>query len=311
MTSSSAQLQANAASIPPSLLPITGVIDFSQTILTWQNGLTILIVTALSALICYLTAPSGANSVTAEDLGVDLKDDLASAQGVARPGAYLEHSPVLSILICMVAVGWTWQVLTAGDLLAALSNLNTYNFIFLMLGILLHWRPSNLMQAFAKAVPNVSGILLQFPLYAATAQVLTGAPDANGVTLSASIAGWFVGLGDSVPIFSLIVGLYSAMLGLLIPSAGGKWVIEAPYVMAAANQIGAHLGWTVMVYNITETLPNLINPFWMLPLLGILRLHPKDLIGYTAIQFLVHLPIVLVLVSVLATTFDYHPPRLP
>jgi short-chain fatty acids transporter len=24
--------------------------------------------------------------------------------------------------------------------------------------------------------------------------------------------------------------------------------------------IGAHLGWTVMVYNIAETLPNFINP---------------------------------------------------
>ena len=55
ITSSVAQLQANAASIPASLLPITGVISFSETILTWQNLVTIIVVTALSAAICYLT----------------------------------------------------------------------------------------------------------------------------------------------------------------------------------------------------------------------------------------------------------------
>ena len=112
-------------------------------------------------------------------------------------------------------------------------------------------------------------------------------------------------------VFALLVGLYSAVLGFFIPSAGGKWVIEAPYVMAAANGVGAHLGWTVMIYNIAETLPNLINPFWMLPLLGILGLRPKDLVGYTSVQFLIHLPVALLLAVVLMGTFAYRPPVLP
>jgi hypothetical protein len=47
-----------------------------------------------------------------------------------------------------------------------------------------------------------------------------------------------------------------------------------------------HLGWTVMVYNIAETLQNLTNPFWMLPLRGgILGLKSKDVIGYASMQF--------------------------
>ena len=33
------------------------------------------------------------------------------------------------------------------------------------------------------------------------------------------------------------VGLYSAVLGVFVPSGGSKWVIEAPYVMAAAHQL--------------------------------------------------------------------------
>ena len=66
-----------------------------------------------------------------------------------------------------------------------------------------------------------------------------------------------------------------------------------------------------MVYNIAETLPNLINPFWMLPLLGILGLRAKDLIGYTAIQFVIHPPVALLLAALFMATFDYKPPVSP
>ncbi|WBL75228.1 TIGR00366 family protein [Bradyrhizobium xenonodulans] len=311
ITSSAAQLQANAASIPSSLLPITGVIGFSETILTWQNLLTTVLVTAVSAVICYLTAPNAAQTKTAEDLGVSLEDDTIKPKAAARPGDFLEFSPILTILIVVLALGWLWQTFQSGNPLITLSGLNTYNFVFLILGILLHWRPRSLLEAFSKAMPSVSGVLLQFPFYAGIAQILTKVPNAKGVTLSDTIAHWFVDASASTTVFSFLVGIYSAVLGFFIPSAGGKWIIEAPYIMKAANAVGAHLGWTVMVYNIAETLPNFINPFWMLPLLGILGLKSKDLIGYTSIQFLIHFPIVMIVAAILMSTFTYHPPVLP
>jgi len=311
ITSSAAQLQANAASIPGSLLPITGVIGFSETILTWQNLLTTVLVTVVSAVICYLTAPNAAQTKTAEDLGVSLEDDTIKPKAPARPGDFLEFSPILTILIVVLALGWLWQTFQSGNPLITLSGLNTYNFVFLILGILLHWRPRSLLEAFAKAMPSVSGVLLQFPFYAGIAQMLTKVPNAKGVTLSDTIAHWFVDASASTTVFSFLVGIYSAVLGFFIPSAGGKWIIEAPYIMKAANAVGAHLGWTVMVYNIAETLPNFINPFWMLPLLGILGLKSKDLIGYTSIQFLIHFPIVMIVAAILMSTFTYHPPVLP
>lgn len=79
--------------------------------------------------------------------------------------------------------------------------------------------------------------------------------------------------------------------------------VEQLQMMGAADvtelpSLHAHLGWTVMVYNIAETLPNFINPFWMLPLLGVLGLKSKDLIGYTAVRFFVHFPIVMLLIVI-------------
>ena len=54
-----------------------------------------------------------------------------------------------------------------------------------------------------------------------------------------------------------------------------------------------------------------INPFWMLPLLGILGLKAKDIVGYTAIQFIIHLPVALALGAILMSTFSYRPPAMP
>ncbi|PJX21054.1 Short chain fatty acid transporter [Advenella sp. S44] len=311
MSSSAAQLQATPASIPATLMPITGVIEFSQTILTWQNLVVVVLVTVVSAVVCYFTTPSPERSMTAQDLGVDLTQDRAEKAQRQRPGDYLEFSPWLTVAVVMLAAGWLYLTFSNGNPFITMSQLNTYNFVFLLLGLLLHWRPRSFLESFGRAMPSISGVMLQFPFYGGIGYVLTKVANAQGNTLSDAIAHWFVSLAHDSSIFSLLVSIYSAFLGFFIPSAGGKWVIEAPYVMDAANQIQAHLGWTVMVYNIAETLPNFINPFWMLPLLGILRLKSKDLVGYTAMQFLVHFPIVIVAGAILMHTFTYVAPVVP
>lgn len=312
MTSSAAQLQANPNSIPANLLPITGVIGLTQTIFTWQNGVTIAAITAISVLVCYLTAPAGDQVKTAQDLNINLAAEQSEAAVPAqRPGDYLERSPLLTILVAFLSLGWVMRTFASGNPLTAISNLNNYNFIFLLLGALLHWRPRSLLAAVSRAVPSLSGVLLQFPFYAGIAHILTGPRNAAGLSLSDNIAGLFVNVSADLTGFALLVSLYSALLGFFIPSAGGKWLIEAPYIAAAANEVGAHLGWTVMVYNLSETLPNLVNPFWMLPLLGILGLKAKDIVGYTAMQFVGHFPVVLALSALLMWTFTYHQPVTP
>jgi short-chain fatty acids transporter len=67
----------------------------------------------------------------------------------------------------------------------------------------------------------------------------------------------------------------------------------------------------VQIYNAAEALPNLINPFWMLPILGILGLRARDLIGFTFVQFAVNFPLVLLLFWLLGMTLTYHAPAIP
>jgi short-chain fatty acids transporter len=108
--------------------------------------------------------------------------------------------------------------------------------------------------------------------------------------------------------FPLLVAMYSAILGLFVPSGGSKWIIEAPYVLQAAKDLHVHLGWVVQIYNAAEALPNLINPFWMLPLIGILRIKARDLVGYGLLQLTINTVLVFFLMWFLARTFTYIAP---
>jgi short-chain fatty acids transporter len=100
------------------------------------------------------------------------------------------------------------------------------------------------------------------------------------------------------------------VLGFFVPSGGGKWLIEAPYVLEAANQLHVNLGWVVQIYNAAEALPNLINPFWMLPVLGLLNVRARELVGYSVLQFIVHVPLVLFLLWLFSQTLPYIPPSI-
>lgn len=310
LSSSAAQLMANPASLPTGLIEISGVIPFSETIFSWQSMLMTAILIVVSVAIAYFSTPTGNRVKTAADLGVDLTEINLVVSKPQRPGEWLEYSPVMTILVVLLSSLWLYSEFTTKDPVLAISNLNTYNFLFLTLGMLLCWRPIRFIRAFAKAVPSVAGVLIQFPLYGGIAYIMTKAANVDGQTLSHVLASGFVSVA-SYDTFSAVMGLYSAILGFFIPSGGGKWLIEAPYVLQAANELKVNLGWSVQIYNAAEALPNLINPFWMLPLLGVLGLRARDIVGFTFTQLLVHLPLVLFLLWFFASTFQYIAPVIP
>ncbi|TBW31948.1 short-chain fatty acid transporter [Siculibacillus lacustris] len=301
LSSSSAMLQANPASLPKSISDITGIIPLSQTIFLWQSVVMGLIILGMSVLIAYFSAPKGRHVRTAQDMGCDVTEDGVVADKPERPGEWFEFTPVLPILIVLLAIGFCWAEFSKKDALSVISNLNTYNFIFLMIGLLLHGNIRSFLKAVTKAVPTSAGVLIQFPFYGAIATMLTLVLGSDGVSISHHIANVFVSIA-SVHTFPVVIGIYSAILGFLIPSGGGKWIIEAPYVMQAAKDLHAHMGWAVQVYNAAEALPNLINPFWMLPLLGVLGLKARDIVGFCFTQLIFHTPMVLFLLWALALT---------
>jgi short-chain fatty acids transporter len=316
--SGSAALQmATPSALPPAVRAIVdhggavpgGVLPFSETIFLWQSFASVAIELALVPLVMAYATPTGDKAKTADDLGITLprvetdetdEADEASAEpaGPLGPAASLERSRL--VLLPVVLLGGLYLVRyfqRSGQGLSAL-NLNIVNFSFLLLGMALHGTPHRLMRAVKDATPAVWGVLLQFPFYAGIAAVVTK------THLSASIAGFFVALSTPTT-FPALIAVYSAALGVFVPSGGSKWIIEAPYVMEAAHTLRVHLGWMVAVYDLGEALANLLQPFWMLPVLGLFGLKARDVMGYTLLVFLVLFPVVLVMVTVLGATLPY------
>jgi short-chain fatty acids transporter len=312
--SGSAALQmATPGALPPAIRDVVshgglvkeGLIPFTHTIFLWQSLAGVAIEILVVATQVYLLAPSGPRASTAARLGIDLgppldvepeRADAHTSKPV--PGEWLERHWILTVAI--VGLGGAYLVRyfwNATDRLNAI-NLNTVNLLFLLTGFALHGTPARLMKAVREATPAIWGVILQFPFYAGIAGIITY------TRLNHHIAQFFVGI-STPKTFPAVIALYSSLLGMFVPSGGSKWVIEAPYVMAAAHQLHVHLGWMVAAYDLGEALANLVQPFWMLPILGLLGLRARDVMGYTILVFVVLLPVVLIQVTVFGMTLSY------
>ena len=279
-----------------------GIIPFRDTIFLWQSLVSVLVEIVVVTAVMWMATPPAGRGKTAQDLGIDLgRSELPDPPRAPRPmppGVWLEHSALLTVLVVATGLYYlTRYFLRAPEPLNAI-NLNVLNLGFLLVGFLLHGTPARLMHAVQAATPAVWGVILQFPFYAGIAAVITS------THLNERMANAFVGVSTPAT-YPAVVALYSAVLGVFVPSGGSKWVIEAPYVMAAAHELQVHLGWVVAAYDLGEALANLVQPFWMLPILGMFGLRARDVMGYTFVVFLVLTPVVVILVTLLGQTLRY------
>jgi short-chain fatty acids transporter len=282
-----------------------GILPLRHTIFLWQSLVAVIVEIVVVLAVVWLYTPPPARAKTARDLGVDLGVDPGAhadpgerPPATGRPGERLEQSRALMLLVVALGFVYLASYVRAAPRAIDAINLDTINLAFLMLGCLLHGTPARLMAAVRDATPATWGVILQFPFYAGIEAMITH------TRLNEQIAHLFVSVSTSRT-FPALVAIYSAVLGVFVPSGGSKWVIEAPYVMAAAHEQHVHMGWVVCVYDLGEALANLVQPFWMLPTLALLGLKARDVMGFTFVVFLALLPVVLALVTGLGGTLAY------
>jgi len=302
LSSSAAMLMATRSAIPPKLLAISGLIPLTGTIFLWPSLFMAAVLMVAGISVAYWSAPPAHKARTVESFGLKWEAFQVELEPRTMPGEWLEYSPLLIVFVVLLLVVYLLDVFrsSAQGALAAL-DLNTFNLIFLTAGLLLQWRPKRFLRAVMDCVPGTAGVIIQFPLYAVIFGMIAG----TGLADKAARLLTSISTHDTLGLF---VGLYSAILGIFIPSGGSKWIIEAPYVLQAAIEHRVNLGWVVQIYNASEALPNLINPFFMLPLLGILRLRARDLVGYGMLQLVVQAPIVFFLCWLFARYLPFVPP---
>ena len=283
--------------MPPALVKLVGVIPLTETIFRWESVLCVAIEIVVVLTVVWMYAPAPRRARSAASLGIDLGPGAPPPlPPPERRGERLEHSPLM--LLPVTVLGFVYLIRsivarssTPADIVNAF-DFNSINLFLLMLGALLHWTPASLMRAVREATPAASGVLLQYPFYAGIFGMMVG------TRLSAAIADIFVNV-SSVTWYPAMIFTYSAVLGIFVPSGGAKWVIEAPYVLESARVLGVPAGWMVVTYDLGEAVANLLQPFWMLPILGLLGLKARDIMGYTYLIALVVFPLAMILVTLL------------
>jgi short-chain fatty acids transporter len=254
-----------------------GVIPVTQTIFHPFNLLLSLAVLVVMTTVAVVAHPPQAAAVFLDDHAPVQHSPMA--QAARTPAEAIEQSPVINLLTGGAGLLWLAQYLAQKG--AAGINLNVVNLFFLSLGVLLHVTPQRFLKAAEEAGHHVWGIVIQFPLYGG----IFGIIKYSGLQDIASA--WFAG-ATSPAMYPLFVTWYSGVLNYLIPSGGAKWAVEAPYVLQAAQTMGASVPATVLAYAWGDMLTDIVQPFWAIPLLGLAKLQFRDIMGYALLFFVIY-----------------------
>ncbi len=163
-------------------------------------------------------------------------------------------------------------------------DINTTILIFLLVGLALQRTPIAYADAIRRAARQTGSMLLQYPVYGGIMGIMTG------TGLASTIAKTFVAIATPVtlPVLSY---LSSLIITLLIPSAGGHWAVQGPFVLPAALSLHASVPRTAMGVAMAENVSNMLQPFWAVPVVAIAGIRIQRVMGYTAVTFAVSLVI--------------------
>lgn len=187
-----------------------------------------------------------------------------------------ENSKIIAWLIGLLGFAYLSYYFIHGGTM----DVNTVNMIMFFAGIILHGSPLSYMQAVINGAKGTAGIMVQFPFYAG----IQGMMDLSG--LGGMISSGFVSISN-VHTFPFLAFLSSGLINFFVPSGGGHWVVQGPFIMPAAHALGVNPGKAAMSIAYGEAWMNMAQPFWALPALAIAGLKVRDIMGFCVTTLLV------------------------
>ena len=249
-----------------------GVISTAETIFSSFNLLLVLAMFIVIPVVNRLMMPPEDKTVTVDPDRLAREEALPPLKD-ERPADKLENSVVLAQAVGIMGLVFLayYFIVNSGTL-----NLNIVNFLFLILGIMLHGRPSRFLATMQEAIKGAGGIVIQFPFYAGIMAMMIDSG------LAQSLSNFFVSISNPVT-FPLFTFLSAGIVNIFVPSGGGQWAVQAPIMLEAGAQLGVDPARTAMAVAWGDAWTNMIQPFWALPALAIAGLKAKDIMGYCLI----------------------------
>lgn len=202
----------------------------------------------------------------------------------------LGESRVLGTIAGLVGLVCVIGALVTGTLPFELDAVNA---LFLFLGMLGHGSVRRYLDAVGDGARGAASIVLQFPFYFGIL----------GMMKHAGAIAWLSTVlteHASATTFPVIAFWSASIVNTFIPSGGGQWAVQGELLLTSGAALGVAPGVTVMAFAYGDACTNMIQPFWALPLLGIMGLRAKDILGYTTVVCLLMLAVVSTLLLLLA-----------
>lgn len=185
----------------------------------------------------------------------------------------------LTLGLAFLALGIYEAINYKGTSSLGFIQLNFINFMFLGLSLLLHRSIHNFSKALQISIGDVSGILIQFPFYFGILAIM----QSSGLIVIFSDSITSIANAYTLPFFTFIS---AGLVNMFIPSGGGQWAVQGPIVIETASRLGADLPKTILAMAYGDQWTNMLQPFWALPLLGITKLKPQQLLPYSFLVLL-------------------------
>lgn len=182
----------------------------------------------------------------------------------------------------------SWFLLVAGIATLALAwwrglftfDVNAVIFIFLIAGIALHGTPVAYGTAMRNAARQTGGMMLQYPFYGGIMGIMT----ATGLAEVISKAFVAIATAGTLPFWSYICSL---VVTFFVPSGGGHWAVQGPFVIPAAVALHAPVAVSTMAVAMGEEVANMLQPFWALPVVAMAGIGIQRVMGFTVVTFVI------------------------
>ena len=258
-------------------------VPLSLTIFQPYSYLTVLATMIVIALAIWRMAPTSAEET---DPAVFVADTELSSRPPAGKPSFAERLENLWILNVIFFLACATFFVRSGFAM----NIGSMVMLFTALAALLHGTPIRFIRSFTTAAKTSGPLLLQYPLYGGIVGLLAYAPATGNRPLQAVIAASIVS-GATIYTLPFLNYVASVVISLFVPSGGGHWAVQGPVAVSTAMQLGQHspayLGKISMSVASGEAVANMIQPFWLLPVLAIAKLNVRQVMGYTVAAFIV------------------------
>ncbi|CAD6548106.1 short-chain fatty acid transporter [Paraburkholderia metrosideri] len=277
LSSSIALLSATQGSPLNVIEKVTGsVLPMTDFLFSPLNFVPVIALAVLIPLVFRVMKPRDSETIAADPKRLIQEDTVeVSSKRPNTIAGWLDNGWVLNLILVALGLGYIVKKLVAGSFT---MDLNMLVMIFLMLGLVTHWTPRAYLTAINNAARVAGPVLLQFPIYGGIMGVMT-------VTgLADVIAQWFISFSTThtLPFWSFVS---SVLISMFVPSAGGHWIVQAPFVVPAAQHLGVSQHAVAISVALGEGVADMIQPMWVIPLLAIAGVGMGRVMGFTVIIF--------------------------